>query len=138
MAHVANDVYLNISEVLSKGFIALAGDSHAREVSQWMRRLLEDNIYGGLRLHETNGHVQGFVRGGMTSLQYYHSVLYIQLKVSSANIIVFIIGDNDLDGEHPQTPESVYIILIKMYNELTALGKIVFIIESPKKIYCLG
>ena len=133
MAYVANDVYLNISQVLSRGFIALAGDSHAREVSRWMRPLREDNNYGGLRLHQTNGHVQGFVRGGMTSFQYYQSVLYEQLKVSSANIIAFIIGGNGLDSEHPQTPESVYKIIIKMYNELTALGKIVFIIESPKR-----
>ena len=133
MAYVANDVYLNISQVLSRGFIALAGDSHAREVSRWMRPLREDNNYGGLRLHQTNGHVQGFVRGGMTSFQYYQSVLYEQLKVSSANIIAFIIGGNGLDGEHPHTPESVYKIIIKMYNELTALGKIVFIIESPKR-----
>ena len=80
MAFDANDVYLNISQVLSRGFIALAGDSHAREVSGWMRPLREDNDYGGLRLHQNNGHVQGFVRGGMTSFQYYHSVLYIQLK----------------------------------------------------------
>ena len=133
MAYPANDVYLNISQVLYSGFIALAGDSHAREVSRWMRPLREDNNYGGLRLHQTNGHVQGFVRGGMTSFEYYNSVLYEELKVSSANIIAFIIGGNDLDSEHPQTPESVYKIIIKMYNELTALGKIVFIIESPKR-----
>ena len=107
MAYLANDVYLNISQVLSRGFIALAGDSHAREVSMWMRPLCEDNNYGGLRLHQTNGHVQGFVRGGMTSFQYYQSVLYQQLKVSSANLIAFLIGGNDLDSEHPQTPESV-------------------------------
>ena len=134
MAFVANDLSLNISQVLSRGFIALAGDSHAREVSGWMRPLREDNDYGGLRLHQNNGHVQGFVRGGMTSFQYYQSVLYQQLKVSSANLIAFLIGGNDLDSEHPQTPESVYKIIIKMYNELTALGKIVFIIESPKRI----
>ena len=133
MAYVANDVYLNISLVLSRGYVALAGDSHAREVSQWMRHLREKNNYGGLQLHLSNGHVDGFVRGGMTSFQYYQSVLYEQLKVSSANIIAFIIGGNGLDSEHPQTPESVYKIIIKMYNELTALGKIVFIIESPKR-----
>ena len=133
MAFHANDNYLYISEVLARGFIALAGDSHAREVSGWMRPLREDNDYGGLRLHQNNGNVQGFVRGGMTSFQYYQSVLYEQLKVSSANLIALLIGGNDLDSEHPQTPESVYKEIIKMYKELTALGKIVYIIESPKR-----
>ena len=59
----------------------------------------------------------------MTSFEYYNSVLYEELKVSSANIIAFIIGGNDLDSEHPQTPESVYKQIIQMYKELTALGK---------------
>ena len=133
MAYLANDVYLNISQVFSRGFIALAGDSHAREVSRWMRPLREENNYGGLRLHQSNGHVQGFVRGGLTSFEYYNSVFYEELKVSSANIIVFIIGGNDLDSDHPQTPESVYKQIIQLYQELTALGKIVFIVESPKR-----
>ena len=97
-----------------------------------MRPLLDKNSYGGLRLHQTNGHVQGFVRGGLTSFEYYNSVFYEELKVSSANIIAFIIGGNDLDSEHPQTPESVYKEIMKIYKELTALGKIVYIIESPK------
>ena len=97
-----------------------------------MRPLREDIDYGGLRLHQNNGNVQGFVRGGMTSFQYYQSVLYEQLKVSSANLIALLIGGNDLDSEHPQTPESVYKEIIKMYKELTALGKIVYTIEPLK------
>ena len=132
MANLANDVYNNITQVLSNGFIAIAGDSHAREVSRRMRPLRDENNYGGLQLHQSVGHAQGFVRGGMTSFQFYNSVYYEQLKVCSANIVVFILGGNDLDSDHPQTPESVYKQLIQLYQELTALGKIVFIVESPK------
>ena len=133
MALNADENYNSISEVLARGFIALAGDSHAREVSGWMRPLREDNDYGGLRLHQNNGNEQGFVRGGITSFQYYQSAWYNQLKVSSANLIALLIGGNDIDSEHPQKPEDVYKEIIKMYNELTALGKIVFIIESPRR-----
>ena len=134
MANLANDVYNNITQVLSNGFIAIAGDSHAREVSRRMRPLRDENNYGGLQLHQSVGHAQGFVRGGMTSFQFYNSVYYEQLKVCSANIVVIILGGNDLDSDQPQTPESVYKQLIQLYQELTALGKIVFIVESPKRL----
>ena len=133
MANLANDVYNNITQVLSNGFIAIAGDSHAREVSWRMRPLRDENNYGGLQLHQSVGHAQGFVRGGMTSFQFYNSVYYEQLKVCSENIVVIILGGNDLDSDQPQTPESVYQKLIKIYQELTARGKIVFIVESPKR-----
>ena len=133
MANLANDVYINITQVLSNGFIAIAGDSHAREVSWRMRPLRDENNYGGLQLHQSVGHAQGFVQGGMTSFQFYNSVYYEQLKVCSANIVVIILGGNDLDSDQPQTPESVYQQLIQLYQELTALGKIVFIVESPKR-----
>ena len=136
MANLTNDVYINITQVLSNGFIAIAGDSHAREVGCRMRPLLDENNYGGLQLHQSVGHVghaQGIVQGGMTAFQFYNSMYYEQLKVCSANIVVIILGGNDLDSDQPQTPEDVYQKLIKIYQELTARGKIVFIVESPKR-----
>ena len=133
MANLANDVYINITQVLSNGFIAIAGDSHAREVGCRMRPLRDENNYGGLQLYQSVGHAQGFVQGGMTAFQFYNSMYYEQLKVCSANIVVIILGGNDLDSDQPQTPEDVYQKLIKIYQELTARGKIVFIVESPKR-----
>ena len=136
MANLANDVYINITQVLSNGFIAIAGDSHAREVGCRMRPLRDENNYGGLQLHQSVGHVghaRGFVQGGMTAFQFYNSMYYEQLKVCSANIVVIILGGNDLDSDQPKTPEDVYQKLIKIYQELTARGKIVFMVESPKR-----
>ena len=70
-------------------------------------------------------------RGGMTTADFLISTQYQNLKVSPANIVILLLGGNDLDSD--EKPEQVCKEIYTIYKELRLLGKSVFVCESPKR-----
>ena len=130
MAAEVEQIYRQIAGTMAFGDLAFGGDSHAREVA--------DRAIGPVRdLYENGNNIfavleERFVDSGMTCERFLDHRKYRRLLQSRANMVVLLLGGNDLDSltvKHQQ----VLNLQRVMFNQLTAEHKIVYICENPTR-----
>ena len=123
-------LYEQCARNLAFGIFASAGDSHAVKLDEKAKQLLDELRQNGSEMFGYTNEI--FSKGGLKSESYFEHELYSRLKRSEANIIVLMLGGNDLDSDRISHVD-VLKHHIRLFNELTDQFKIVYICELPAR-----
>ena len=120
--------YESVRQGLLAAILGIGGDSHGR--------LLFEQLKSALNARESRLSLSesfAYCKGGTKTTSYMQLREYRNLGCSNATICVLMIGSNDMDVSNPLTAEEYVDNLIRLFMDLSRLGKVVYVVGLPMR-----